>query len=156
DPNERISLVQRIAELCEKRLVDQPQAFVWWGRAFREQPMSELAGEELERLAKATHSWEETVGIYLDVLGASQESLVQRTALLRAARIYDEEMRDRVRAEEAYLRVLGLDEKDREALKALDRIYDQASMFGELADTLRRRIQVTDETDEVVELYFRL
>src|SRR5262249_11084292 len=156
DPTERLSLVQRIADLCEKRLIDQPQAFVWWGRAFREQPLSELAVEEVERLARATHSWEELVGIYLDVLENAHDPQVQRQALLRSARVYDEELHDRVRAEEAYLRVLGLDEKDRDALRALDRIYDQAGMFSELAEVLRKRIDVTDETAEIVELYFRL
>src|SRR5262249_60432837 len=66
DPTERLSLVQRIADLCEKRLIDQPQAFVWWGRAFREQPLSELAVEEGERLARATPSWGGVGGTYVE------------------------------------------------------------------------------------------
>ena len=48
---DRMKLIQRIAEICEHKLVDQPSAFLWWCRAIREAPLSELAGEEVERLA---------------------------------------------------------------------------------------------------------
>ncbi|MCS6914793.1 MAG: tetratricopeptide repeat protein [Myxococcales bacterium] len=159
DESERQALLQRIAEICEHKLVDQPSAFTWWCRAFREQPMNELAGEEVERLAKAVHSWEELVGVYLDTLHdplAQSDPQVQRHVLLRVARVYEFELRDVHRAEEAYIRVLGIDARDPDALAALDRIYDQLSMWPELADVLRRRIEIITDTDEIIELYFRL
>jgi len=68
------------------------------------------------------------------------------------ARVYDEELRDRARAEESYLYVLQIDDIDLDALAALDRIYDQAGMFSELAEILKRRIAVVDETELLVEL----
>src|SRR5207253_3476084 len=128
-------------------------------RAFREQPMSELAGEEVERLARAVHSWEELVGVYLDTLQdplAQGDPQVQRHVLLRVARVYEFELRDVQRAEEAHIRVLSIDPRDADALAALDRIYDQLSMWPELADVLRRRIEIITDTDEIIELYFRL
>lgn len=159
DDSERQSLIQRIAEISEHKLIDQPGALAWWCRAVREQPMSELAIEEVERLARICHSWEDLVGVYMDTLGdpiAQNDPQVQRHLLLKMARIYEFELRDVQRAEEAHIRVLTIDPKDPDALAALDRIYDQLSMWPELADVLRRRIEIITDTDEIIELYFRL
>ena len=70
--------------------------------------------------------------------------------------MYEFELRDVQRAEEAHIRVLAIDPRDADALAALDRIYNQSSMWPELADILRRRIQLGGDPDEIVELYFRL
>lgn len=159
DANERQSLIQRIAEICEHKLVDQVAAFQWWCRAVNEAPTSELAGEEVERLAKIVRSWEELVGVYGDTLQGDQaqrDPQIQRHLLLKIARVYEFELRDVQRAEEAHIRVLAIDPRDADALAALDRIYAQTSMWPELADILRRRIQVIGDPDEIVELYFRL
>jgi tetratricopeptide (TPR) repeat protein len=154
---ERIAMHQRIAEIHEHKLVDQPSAFIWWAQAFREAPVSELAGDEVERLARAVHSWEDLVGVYTQVLEEyAQDSDVQRTVQLKLARVYEEELRDNAKAEEAHLQVLSIDAKDERALAALDRIYTQSSNWTELAGILTRRIGVTTATEEIVELYFRL
>ena len=45
DPNERQSLIERIAEIAEHKLVDQVRAFQWWCKAISEAPTSERAAE---------------------------------------------------------------------------------------------------------------
>src|SRR5262249_2104358 len=57
---------------------------------------------------------------------------------------------------EAYVRVLGLDTRDPEALEALDRIYEHAGMWTELAEILKRRVEIAVSTQDLIELYFRL
>ncbi|MBI5482640.1 MAG: tetratricopeptide repeat protein [Deltaproteobacteria bacterium] len=104
-PQERFETIQKIAELYEQRLVDQIQAFAWWGRGLRENPAAEVAVEELERLAGQTHQWEELAAVYSDVLGACGRE-EKRVIGLKLGRVLDEEIRDRARAEEAYLRVI--------------------------------------------------
>jgi tetratricopeptide (TPR) repeat protein len=157
--DDRIQMIQRIAEIHEHKLVDQPSAFVWWAQALREAPMQELAGEETERLARACHTWEELVNVYQQILDerrAPTDREIQQTTLLKLARVFEEELRDNAKAEEAFLQVLALDPRDDRALSALDRIYAQASMWSELADILTRRIGVITDTDELIELHFRL
>ncbi len=156
EPTERQQMYQRLAEISEQKLLDEVRAFQWWGRAFGEDPRAELAGEEVERLAKSTGSWAELVGVYGDVLARVQDPQVQRIVLLKVARVHDLELRDAQRAEEAYLRVLQIDEKDTEALAALDKIYEAAGMFPELAEILRRRVGVTMDSEELTSLHFRL
>ena len=155
--DERMQLIQKIAETHEHKLVDQPSAFIWWAQAVREAPKSELAIEEVERLAEACHTWEDLVGIYTQVLEErGDDADTQRHVLSRLARVYENKLRDNARAEESYLQVLSIDPTDSDALAALDRIYEAGGMWQELADILGRRIGVTTATDEIIELYFRL
>ncbi len=166
--DDRLQMIQRIAEVYEHRLVDQGSAFVWWAQALREQPRSELAGEEVERLARATHGWEELAQVCRTIIEERPTSGsnanpdvtntrdIQRIVYLRLARILEEEIHDVAQAETAFLEVLKIDANAVEALGALDRIYTQTSMWNELADILRRRISNTTDTEEIIELYFRL
>src|SRR5262249_7179528 len=156
DPGERQAMYGRLAELAETKLRDGVRAFRWWGEAFAEEPRSERAGEELLRLAETTSSWNDLVAIYSDVLDRRMEADVQRGTLLRLARVYDRELRDGTLAEETYLRALALDPKDPGALEALDRIYEAAGMYPDLADILRRRVDIAVSTEDLIGLYFRL
>jgi golgin subfamily B member 1 len=156
EPGDRQAMFQRLAELAESRLGDGFRAFRWWAQAFGEEPRSERLVEELERLAGLIGDWEDLVAVYGDVLGRRSEKDIQRSVLLRLARVYDLELRNPQAAEETYLRVLGLDNKDPDALEALDRIYETSGMYPELAEILRRRIDITLGTEELVKLHFRL
>ena len=155
DQLDRVQAIQRIAEICEQRLGDHTRAFEWWEQAFVQDPQSELVTEEMERLARIVDGWEALVQTYLGVL-ERLEPEDQKRVLMMAARVCEEEILDRARAEEAFLRVLQIDEMDAEALASLDRIYDQTGMFQELAEILKRRIEITDSTDDLVELQLRL
>ena len=55
---ERQSLLRRLAEIAEQKLVDQVAAFEWWSQAVRENPASEQALDELLRLVRSTHQWD--------------------------------------------------------------------------------------------------
>jgi tetratricopeptide (TPR) repeat protein len=155
DQLDRVQAIQRIAEICEQRLGDHSRAFEWWQQAFVQDPLSELVAEELERLARIVDGWEALVQTYLSVLERLDPE-EQKRVLMMSARVCEEEILDRARAEEAFLRVLQIDDMDAEALAALDRIYDQTGMFQELAEILKRRITITDATEDLVELQLRL
>ena len=71
------------------------------------------------------------------------------------ARIHEYELHDAAHAVETHLRVLEIEPKDADALAALDRLYAGAGMYEDLAEILRRRIEVVQDTDEQLELYFR-
>jgi tetratricopeptide (TPR) repeat protein len=155
DQLDKVGAVQRIAEICEQRLDDPIKAFEWYGRALEFDPTSEMIAEELERLAAAVDGWGELTSYYERVLQSVDEEERKRL-LLKIARVCDQELRDPARAEEAYLRVLELDAEEPDALSALDRIYEAASMHRELAQILTRRVGITDDSQTLVELQLRL
>lgn len=157
NPVDQLTAIQRIAELHENNLYDEVQAFRWWGHGFSVDPLSEMAGEEAERLATSTGSWQELVGIYEHVAtDKAGDPDLAKSVLLRIARVYESELQSVEHAEAANLRVLELDEHDPTALESLDRLYSQIAEFEKLAAVLTRRIGVADETDEVITLQFRL
>jgi len=156
DISERLSMYQRLAELAEQRLLDANRAFSWWGAALQEDPKSELAIEEVERLAAETQSWEGLVNVYLRVLEIhTDDAESRRQTLLRMARVYEQALGDAARAVETHLLVLEIDPGDVDALAALDRLYQAAGMYDELVEILRRRIEVTLDGDEILDLQFR-
>ena len=155
DPADRVAMYQRLAELAEDKLLDQSRSFSWWGEALCEDASSALAAEQVERLARETASWPELVNVYTRVLERHTQKELQRQTLLRLARVYDAELRDAASAVETYLRVLEIDEKDSDALAALDRLYGAAGMYDELVEILRRRIEVTLDGDEIVAMQLR-
>jgi tetratricopeptide (TPR) repeat protein len=146
---------QRLAELAEGRLYDQARAFAWWGHAVVEDPRGERAVEEAERLARETASWDELVAVYVRALERHADRDVRRQTLLRLARVHEVELRDAHAAVTTHLRVLELEPKEPEALAALDRLYLGAGMYDELVEVLRRRIEITTDPDEQIELQFR-
>ncbi|MBW2731252.1 MAG: tetratricopeptide repeat protein, partial [Deltaproteobacteria bacterium] len=155
DAFDKVQAVQRIAEICEQRLGDHTRAFRWWGYALQFDPTADRSSEELERLARVVDGWEELSSFYLAVIDGLEDD-DKRRLLKMVARVFDEEVSDAGRAEEAYLQVLQLDEIDAEALEALDRIYTEGAMASELAEVLKRRIGTTDSSEDLVELQLRL
>jgi tetratricopeptide (TPR) repeat protein len=157
---ERASLLHRLAEIAEQKLVDQVAAFGWWAQAVEEDPASEQALDELVRLARATHQWD----AYVQTLSATAspdrdpqiDQKVRRDVLLRLAATFETELGDLERAENALVQVLGEHEKDPVALASLDRIYEAQGMYENLAVALRQRIAITDDGDELVALQLRL
>jgi tetratricopeptide (TPR) repeat protein len=145
----------RLAELAETRLLDAPRAFAWWGQAAVEDPRSERAIDEAERLARETQSWDGLVDVYGETLARHPDRELQRQTLLRLARVHESERRDAHAAVETHLRVLALEPREPEALAALDRLYLGAGMYDELVEVLRRRIEVTTDPDDQIELQFR-
>ncbi len=152
---DRQAMYQRLAELAEGKLYDQPKAFHWWSEAIVEDPRWDHALEESERLAGLTASWDDMVAAYTRALERTTDREVKRVTLLRMARVHEFELADPARAVETHLRVLELEAKDADALAALDRLYLGAGMYDDLAEILRRRIEVVQDTDEQLELYFR-
>ena len=152
---DRQAMYQRLAELAEGRLYDAPRAFHWWSEAVVEDPRWDRALEESERLAGESNTWDDLVAAYTRALDKTSDKELKRLTLLRMARVYESELHDAAKAVETHLRVLELEPKDVDALASLDRLYLNAGMYDDLAEILRRRIEVTQDADEQLELYFR-
>ena len=156
DVAERQTLLRRLAEIAEHKLVDQVAAFGWWAEAVREDPSSAQALDELLRLARATHQWDAFVTTMTDAASPEQSPAVRRDVLLRLAVSFESDLGDLERAERALVHVLSEHEKDSAALASLDRIYDSQGMYENLAGILRQRLSVTDDGPELVRLNLRL
>ena len=154
-PADRMAMHQRLGELAEGRLYDAQRASAWWGQAVVEDPRSEHAVEEAERLARETAGWDELVAVYTRALERHTDKDVRRQTLLRLARVHEVEEKNAHAAVTTHLRVLEIEPRDADALAALDRLYLGAGMYDELVEVLRRRIEITTDPEEQTELQFR-
>ena len=154
---DRLGAYYRLAELFEEKLLDPAKTLEVFVRALKEFPLDEKAGEEAPRLAGAVDGgWETLANAYADVLSAHEDPIVQRTIGLRLARTFEDELGDIGKAEETFKYVLGVDEKDGDALANLDRIYLSLESWQDLAQILEMRVKATGEGADLVDLYARL
>jgi len=156
DPEERVATMHRIAEIAEQRAGDDAAAFVWMQRALLEAPGHDHTVGEVERLAATLDGWAVLANTYADILEQPHSKEALLSAGRRVARIYEDELVDVQRAEEAYRFILGRDELDVDALEALDRIYSEHGAAEALAEVLRKRVAATTDARDKVELSFRL
>ncbi|HVV52461.1 MAG TPA: tetratricopeptide repeat protein, partial [Polyangia bacterium] len=156
DVGERQTLLRRLAEIAEHKLVDQVAAFGWWAEAVKEDPSAAQGLDELLRLARATHQWDAYVTTMSEAASADRAPAVRRDVLLRLGASFENDLGDLERAEKALLAVLDEHPRDAVALASLDRIYESQGMYESLAGILRQRLATTDDSEELVTFNLRL
>ncbi|TPV92869.1 MAG: tetratricopeptide repeat protein [Myxococcales bacterium FL481] len=158
DADERLSIVQNVAEICERRLGEPGEAYIWWLRAYMDDPLSEQAGEEIERLAGLTQEWGYIVNVGDQILEADGGVAppVRLAVCLRSAKVLEQHLQEPERAAEMYRALLEIDPEQVDALEALERLYRGAEQWEDVAETLRRRIGATLDGPTLVSLELRL
>ncbi|MEE9384726.1 MAG: tetratricopeptide repeat protein [Nannocystaceae bacterium] len=158
DTDERLSIVQNVAEICERRLGDSGEAYIWWLRAYMDDPLSEHAAEEVERLAALTQEWAYIVKVGNEILqadgGVSPE--IRLSVYARSARVLEQRLQDYESAVQMYRSVLEVDPEQGDALEALARLYAATEQWEEVADVLRRHISATLDSENLALLELRL
>ena len=158
ETSDRLQIIQNVAEICERQLANPGDAYIWWLRAYMDDPQSETVADEINRLAEVTQEWSYVVDVGDQILeqegGVSPE--VQLAVWSRSAKILDEKLQDFERAVAAYRQVLELDAEHAAALEALDRIYSASANYTDLAEILQRRIRIEMDSEALVELELRL
>jgi tetratricopeptide (TPR) repeat protein len=158
DPDERLEMYFRISDDHESKLSDNAQAFAVLARALAEQPLNERLREEMERLASSFDGgWEDLANTYADVMSVDgTPPNVQAEIGRHLARVFEQELADVEKAEEAYRYVLTVVPGEQSALENLDRIYLSLEQWPELAGVLEQRAQTAEDQHDKVELYCRL
>ena len=153
---DRQALLRRLAEISEQKLVDQIAAFAWWSQAVKEDPSAQVPLDELLRLVRSTHQWDEYVDTMFTSASSSDQPAARRDVLLRLASVFENDLGDLERSERVLVQVLSEHPKDPVALEALDRIYVSQGMYENLAAVLRQRIAISDGGGDLVTLQLRL
>ncbi|MBC8131773.1 MAG: tetratricopeptide repeat protein, partial [Deltaproteobacteria bacterium] len=133
------------AGVLEAQLHDPGQAIEAWRQALAARPDDIEAFLALERLltdANRIAELAEVLEKHIDVVTspADRKEIGKRIALL-----YDQSLKQRDRAIEAWRAVLDIDESDMDALDALGRLYIANLAWRDLADILLRKVDLTSD-----------
>lgn len=158
DPVTRLEGLEAAVSVAEGSMRDAGRAFGYAVRAVREAVgHTELRPwlEHLERLAEATERQNEYVKLLCDVVPEIFDGDVQLEVTLKIADLARHRLADRDLAREYYQRVLELRADHREALVALESLYEEAGDARSLLDVLERRVEAAEGDDERKQLLFR-
>ena len=156
DPDQRVELLHRIARLAEDSLERPGDAFDAYARALKEDSGNETTLAHLERLADEVQAWPRLAALYGSEADRSFDASRQVDLLSRLARIQELTPEQADDAISTYKRILEVEFDNKPAILALDRLYSLGERWSELAEVLRKEIQLADDDEEIVDLNFRL
>ncbi len=156
DAIRRVELLTTVAGIYERRMSNFDAAFDAYCRAMRVDPANPDVIAHLDRMAEASGRWSELAAAIEGEVERVMDSQLQVEMLLRLARVYEEETREMDKAIATYRRVSEAEPDRKDGLVALDRLYTVTEQWPELAEVVRREIQLADTEDQIVSLTYRL
>lgn len=157
DPVRRVELLHRIADLQENALDRARAAFDAYARALAIDPSDETTIANLERLAEPLAAWGDVVKHYDAQAARLRDDAPDRAAelALRSAQTAEVQLGDVDGAIARYRTVLEIDATHATALESLDRLYEAAERWTNLAEILPREMQIAATPDDVLHLQYR-
>ena len=135
----------RVAEIQETQLGDRAAAIESWRKVVGVRDDAVDAYKALERLLADESRNKELVQILEKRAGLSNDVGEQKQLAYRAAELYEEALGEPEQAIATWRHVLTLDDSDRPALDALERLYFAKSAWRDLSSILMQKIDLTPE-----------
>ncbi len=142
DPDLVAEVGTQVAELHEHRRGDVGAAITAWRQVLVARPDDVAALAALDRLLAVAGRPAELVAVIERRAELVEDAGVRLVLLHRAAAMYEEVLADPTRAVAAYRSVLAVDDSDVLALDGLVRLHHQQRQPRDLADVVRRKIEL--------------
>ena len=158
DPMEKLNGLEAAMRVAEGPLSNPERAFGLAERAVRSAVgHSDLVPwfTHLERLAGATSRQAEYVKLLCDVVPEIFDGDVQLIVTLKIADLARHKLADRELARTYYKKALELRAEDKQALTALESLYEEGGDARNLLEILERRTEVAENDEERKSLLFR-
>ena len=141
-----MDLAERAATLYDENLGEIDLATPYLERILARDPGNDRAFLRLKQILTTRERWNDLEGLYERMVAAT-ESAERRTDLLAEVAIIAEEITsDGTKAIHYYERILELEPGHEQAIFALDKLYAAHERWQNLADLLRRRIELAGST----------
>lgn len=154
-PDRRVELLHQIADLYEVALDNPDESFNSYARALAEDPANPISQEHLERLAKVIENGSEALaGVYEERVATLDDPPLAAMLFMRAAQIRELELGDHEKAIAHYRKVLELDEQHLDAVSSLERLFQMAERYEELAGVYLTKSGMLPSLDEQKEYMY--
>ncbi|MCA9543155.1 MAG: tetratricopeptide repeat protein [Myxococcales bacterium] len=156
DPEERKASLQKLAQTYENRLDRADDAIEAYRQVVQIDGGDLTTLQALERLFTFRQRWEELV----EVLEQQAAVLTEDHAIvenhLTVGELFETRLGAPERAIDAYNQALGVDDKNLDAMKALEKLYTQQDRWHELLDIYEMMLQVTTDDAAKLGIYSRI
>jgi tetratricopeptide (TPR) repeat protein len=154
DYNERLQLMEAVADCHEVRLQDGDAAIAAWYNIFEVDEMHRGALANLERLHQVREEWPQLIKILDRIADAEPAKIVELH--LRVGVIYDDNLRQDDDAIERFEEVLSLQPDDLTALERLEVLYVDRDDWEKLVDVFERSIDAHQEVEQRIDLALKI
>jgi tetratricopeptide (TPR) repeat protein len=155
DAEFRLQLYRQAAEISQVELGDREKAIENWRQVLSLNDCHHVALDALEQLYRLGDNYLELLGILRRKIELAEHPSDRREFYLESARICERQLVDPFEAIAAYKEVLALDDRDADALEALDRLYAKEGLWQDLLEIVRLKVARETELDAINALRFR-
>ncbi|MFH2009644.1 MAG: tetratricopeptide repeat protein [bacterium] len=152
DETLRDEFMLRLAKLYENQLRDAAQATRWYRELLDKDPsnliMARPAAQALGRLYEAAANWADLIGILRREVEWGDDPELRKTTLYRIAEIQETALEDNGAAVQTFTEIVDFDPEEQTALDNLERLYFQSERWAELIGILKRRVELSMNTEE--------
>jgi tetratricopeptide (TPR) repeat protein/serine/threonine protein kinase len=148
DPSERYRNAEELLDALDsavrrpgKRRPLDELAFAQARTALLSNPSDESAADGVEMLARESGAWDRAATVFQEASRVVQDGAERLSLLFKAARIYESDLKDPLRAEAAYQQILDLDSGNEIARRGLEVARRASGNYGGLLELLLDRIE---------------
>lgn len=155
DPDARVALLHRVAQLHEQRAGDAAAAFTTYARALRDDVKNEDTLSSLHRIAELTAIEDELVLVFENESAFQSDLDVKRDLLRRASALYIDPLGQLENATARLHEVLELFPADLVTVEELETIYRHLENWDELVSILVLKAELVDDEAQQKDLLYQ-
>ncbi len=150
--DEKKALLLEVSRRYDEDLHDVDEAVAALRRILELDGGDPQAMAALAALYRREHRWGELAAVLARARDLAPDDEARKAWQLQIAALYENEIGDDEAAVEGYRTVLGLDDRHREALAGLERLYTKLDRFAELNRVYQRQVQLSGDPAEQVRI----
>ena len=154
---DKLEILLKIFELCDKHMSSTERAFPWGVRALTLDPGSQEWFESLVRVGGGVEDWQQVVAIYQEYVEKEELSQAERVSTLRKlGEVAKNHLQHPKEAQSYFQRILEETPEDEESLVALEDIATSISDWPATRDVYERRVKLANEVANKLSYLFRI
>jgi tetratricopeptide (TPR) repeat protein len=155
-PHVEMDLAERAATLYDENLGEIDRATPYLERILARDPGNDRAFLRLKQILTTRERWLDLEALYERMLAATEDAARRAELLAEVAIIAEEITNDAPKAIQYYERILEVEPGHEQAIFALDKLYASHERWQNLADLLKRRIELLGSGGAGLQLKLRL
>ncbi len=154
--DDRVSIFMELAKVLEEKIGDVDQAIGCYIQAFKLNEERLDVMKELARIYETHGQWNELVDILERETAVIQDVDENVAARFKVASVYEKQLGDFEKAADSYALVIQMNDSHANALKALERLYNQLERWPDLLKVYEYQLAAFQDGNEHIAIYSKV